>query len=438
MRRPSRRLYAGAGAALVLTGGFAVTDLTSTPSARPLAAGLSEAPAAAAPSAVAPVAPIAVAPPITATRLTATTDASLTSAVRARMARSTSRRYSVVVDVAGVGRVVDINGASGLLPASTEKLFTTLPLLQRRPQDRLVTTVGAARAPSGGVLHGDLVVRASGDPTVMGSTLIQLAKQVRAHGVRKVTGRLVLNIGSLSLGRTRVGWKRSYIPSDVGPLSPFPVHLDTWRTSTSYLSNPTGGNLALMRAKLAKAGVHIVGRSVVARSGSTAVVLASHTSAPVASIVGHTLRWSVNFNAEQLLTVGGGMSPVDAAARAAGASGTATDGSGLSLLDRRTAHSEVALLNAAQRGEASSLLMSSLAVACRSGTLEHEMCHTSAAGKVWAKTGTLDHVKSLAGYTIDGAGRLVTFAFLTNGDVSTYKAMNAIERSVIVLRHYGG
>jgi len=432
MPRPYRRLYAGAGAALVFSGAFVLVDLTSQTSVRPLAAGVTEPPAA-----VAPAAPLAVAP-ATATRMAATTDATLTSAIRSRMARSTSRRYSVVVDVAGVGRVVDINGAAGLLPASTEKLFTTLPLLQRRPQDRLATTVGAAHAPSGGVLRGDLVVRASGDPTVMGSTLISLAKQVRAHGVRKVTGRLVLNIGSLPLTRTRAGWKSSYVPSDIGPLSPFPVHYDTWRTSSSYLSNPTGGNLALMRSKLAHAGVHIVGRNVVARSGSTAVVLASHTSAPLASIVGHTLRWSVNFNAEQLLTIGGGMSPVDAVARAAGASGTATDGSGLSLRDRRTVHSEVALLNAAQRGEAASLLRSSLAVACRSGTLEHEMCHTSAAGKVWAKTGTLDHVKSLAGYTVDGAGRLVTFAFLTNGDISTYKAMNAIERSVIVLRHYGG
>jgi D-alanyl-D-alanine carboxypeptidase/D-alanyl-D-alanine-endopeptidase (penicillin-binding protein 4) len=155
------------------------------------------------------------------------------------------------------------------------------------------------------------------------------------------------------------------------------------------------------------------------------------------TIISHTLRWSDNFMAEQMLSIEG-MSAVAATAGAAGASGSATDGSGLSLSDRRTAHGEVALLKAAHNGPAAAALLASLPVACSTGTLEHEMCHTSAAGKVFAKTGTLAHTKALAGYTTDAQGRLVSFAFLTGGDVSTSKAMNAIERSVILLRHYAG
>jgi len=445
MRRPSPRLSAGVVTAL-LCGATALSQLVSGPAGHADVAAVAKVPSTpTTATAVSPATAARVAAATTATRAAASVpqvvpapDATLASAIRSRMARSTSHVYGVVVDVDGVGRVVDINGGTSLLPASTEKLFTTLPLLEQRSGQRLVTTVGAAGAPAAGVLHGDLVIRASGDPTMMGAGLIDLARQVRAHGIRRVTGRLVLNIGSLPIAPTRLGWKSSYVPGDIGPLSPFPVHYDTWRTAASYVAHPTTGNLLLFRSKLAAAGVHVVGGNVVARSGSTATVFAQHSSATLGATVAHTLRWSDNFYAEQLLNVGGGLAPVVSAASAAGAGGSATDGSGLSLRDRRTARGEVALLHAAGRGPAAASLLASLPVACKSGTLLHEMCNTSAAGKVFAKTGTLDHVKALAGYTTDARGRLVTFAFLTSGDVNTSTAMNAIERSMIVLRHYAG
>src|SRR5437868_12503806 len=70
---------------------------------------------------------------------TTTLDSSLTNGVRARMATSTAHTWSVVVNIAGKGRVVDVNGGYGLRPASTEKLFTTLPVLLNQPNRRLTT-----------------------------------------------------------------------------------------------------------------------------------------------------------------------------------------------------------------------------------------------------------------------------------------------------------
>jgi D-alanyl-D-alanine carboxypeptidase/D-alanyl-D-alanine-endopeptidase (penicillin-binding protein 4) len=365
-------------------------------------------------------------------------DPTLTAGIRSRMAKSTSSHYDVVVDIAGVGRVVDINGGTELLPASTEKLFTSLPLLLNRAQSRLVTTVGSSVSPIAGILRGDLVVRASADPTVMGSTLQSLANQVHASGVSKVTGQLVLNIGSLPATSRRTGWKTSYVPEDIGPLSPFPVHEDSYRSSASYVAHATADNLALFRDKLSKAGVAIAGGSIVQRSGNADVVLATYTSPTLTAIIQHALRYSDNFQAEQMLSILGSQTPVNQVATAAGAGGSATDGSGLSLRDRRSARDVVALLEYAAGGSAAALLKAGLPIACQTGTLQHEMCHTVAAGKVFAKTGSLDHVKALAGYTTDAQGRVVTFAFLTNGDTNTSTALNAIERSVILLRHYGG
>jgi serine-type D-Ala-D-Ala carboxypeptidase/endopeptidase (penicillin-binding protein 4) len=362
-------------------------------------------------------------------------DPQLTAAIKSKMAQATSSSYGLVVDVQGVGRVVDINGGRSLLPASTEKLFTTLPMLLNRPQDRLITSIAATSRPVRGVVHGDLVVRTSGDPTLMAGGLADLARQVHVAGVRRVTGRLVLVTGSLPWTRTRDGWKSSYVPSDIGPLSPFPVHFDTWKSTSWYVGHPTGGNLTLLRRVLANAGVRVVGANAAARSASVATVLAQHASGTVADVVRRTLRQSDNFAAEQMLSMQG-WTPINNVVAAAGSGGTATDGSGLSLRDRRSAAGEVALLEYAHTSPAAGLLLRALPVACRSGTLKDEFCNTIGAGQVFAKTGTIDHVKALAGYTTDAKGRWVTFAFITNGDVHTSRAMTAIVRSVLVLRRY--
>jgi D-alanyl-D-alanine carboxypeptidase len=419
VRRPRQILSLTSAAAAVLIAG--VTVVTQVGPARPggahVAAAEQPAPTTASP------------------RTSSTLDPDLTAAVKTRMDNSTSSSYGVVVDIEGVGRVVSLNGGRNLLPASTEKLFTTLPMLLNRPQDRLVTSIGATSRPVGGVVHGDLVVRTSGDPTLMAGGLVDLARQVHAAGVRRVTGRLVLVTGRLPWTRTRDGWKSSYVPSDIGPLSPFPVHYDTWKSTSWYVGHPTGGNLTLLRRTLANAGVRVVGANAAAGSTSVATVLAQHASGTVADVVRHTLRQSDNFAAEQMLSMQG-WTPINNVVALAGSGGSATDGSGLSLRDRRSAAGEVALLEYAHTSPAAGLLLRALPVACRNGTLKDEFCNTIGAGLVFAKTGTINHVKALAGYTTDAKGRWVTFAFVTNGDVRTSRAMTAIVRSVLVLRRY--
>ncbi len=371
-------------------------------------------------------------------RTTSALSASLTNGVRTRMAASTAHAWSVVIGIAGKGTVVDVAGAAGLRPASTEKLFTTLPVLLHQPGRRLGTAIGSTKGPSLGVLHADLIVHTNGDPTLSGNDIARLAQRVHDAGVRKVTGRLVLDIGSLPLVRVRPGWKASYIPADIGPLSPFPIGQDRIGTSASYLSSPTAGNLAYLRAQLKKAGVGIVGASAVARHVSAPRQFASHSSATMAAIVRTTLLYSVNFYAEQLLSIEG-RTVIDATNGAAGVTNNrAYDGSGLSLYDLTTTRAEVSLLRYAATSSAATLLRSSLPVACRTGTLQHELCAPSTAGRVWAKTGTLDNVKCLAGYTTDGRGRAVTFAILTNGDGSTSTAMAAMQKVLVLVRSYTG
>lgn len=367
-----------------------------------------------------------------------TQDNALETKLRDRLSRATSDRFSVVVNVDGLGEVANIGGGLSMMPASTQKLFTTLPVLLHQPARRLVTTVAAGVAPQGGVVRGNLVVHAAGDPSLLRRDLVALAQQTRHAGIRRVTGRLLLDIGGLSLRTRSPGWKWDFVPADVGPLSPFPVGSDQLGGGAWYLAHPTLGNLGVFREIFRRNGVHVAGVNAIVRSSHPALVVATHTSRPLMALVGRTLRLSDNFWAESLLTVEGNaaVTRVVSAANVRGAN-YATDGSGLSYLDRQTAVGEVTLLRFAEN-TAPRRLLRLLPVACRSGTLIHEFCGTAAAGAVFAKTGTLDHAKALSGYTTDAKGRLVTFAILCNDVRDTYRAELAIQRAVLVLRYFAG
>jgi D-alanyl-D-alanine carboxypeptidase/D-alanyl-D-alanine-endopeptidase (penicillin-binding protein 4) len=78
------------------------------------------------------------------------------------------------------------------------------------------------------------------------------------------------------------------------------------------------------------------------------------------------------------------------------------DGSGLSRSDKVTCALLVAVL---QRAGPDGLLVRDLPVAARTGTLAQEMQRTIAAGRVRAKTGTLDDVKSLSGWVETAPGQ---------------------------------
>lgn len=92
------------------------------------------------------------------------------------------------------------------------------------------------------------------------------------------------------------------------------------------------------------------------------------------------------------------------------------DGSGLSLYNYITARMEVALLKYASRQEGIfSPLYLSLPVAGQDGTLSSRMRGTASQGNIHAKTGTVSHVISLAGYLTAPTGHILAFSIISNG-----------------------
>ena len=104
----------------------------------------------------------------------------------------------LVVD-AQTGAVLDARDPAGLLPpASTAKAITALYALDRLgPGFRFGTRLLATGPVSGGRIEGDLVLAGSGDPTLSTDVLAAMAADLRARGVRSVSGRFLVNEAAL-------------------------------------------------------------------------------------------------------------------------------------------------------------------------------------------------------------------------------------------------
>src|SRR5689334_21844038 len=93
----------------------------------------------------------------------------------------------------------------------------------------------------------------------------------------------------------------------------------------------------------------------------------------------------------------------------------ASDGSGLSTLDRITPRALVHLLAYGHRAPWASTFHASLPVAGESELLANRMRMTPAQGNLHAKTGTTNTVASLGGYVTARDGEVLAFALVYNG-----------------------
>jgi D-alanyl-D-alanine carboxypeptidase/D-alanyl-D-alanine-endopeptidase (penicillin-binding protein 4) len=385
-------------------------------------------------------------PSISASPMTPTALARISTRVRDALHGSTAKHadYKIVIGIGAISQ--SPNTASA--PASNQKIFTTNALLAKVGSTfRYDTFVSGTATVSSGVLNGDLVLVGSGDPTLTRGDLGGLAHQLYADGLRKVTGRLIVDDSRYSLGTRAPGWKHDFVPDESGAVDAFSVNNDDWKSGAAFLSDPTPANAGLWRDALKAAGIHVAGATDISVAPSAVVPLASHKSRPLSAIVKLTLHQSINYYAEMMLRELGwqysghgsrasGIAAVNSFARALSLPlGRVLDGSGLSYRDRETPGNVIAWLTRVQTLATYPAFYNGLAVSCsRSGTLRYRLCGAHLAGKVHAKTGTLDDITSLSGYTRTEGGRDVEFSFLFSGarSVDTANArIDAVIKAVV-------
>ncbi len=334
------------------------------------------------------------------------------------------------------------NAGRALAPASTEKLTVAFVALRHLgPTYRFHTEVLGAGLRVGNVWRGDLYLVGHGDPTLAPADIGRLARDVRAAGIRRVTGGVVADEQHYDSRRTAAGWKPAFLGIESPPLSALVVN----GAPAGGADGSAAAAATLLTQALQRRGVSVARAPRAGRARAATLALAVDHSVKLNVIVEQMNRRSDNFVAEMLLkelgsyangrgtTVGGAAfvrkSLADEGVPTDGV--RIVDGSGLSRLDRLTAKSLVVLLQkAAADAELRGAFLSSLPVAGVSGTLRDRLERRPTLRRVFAKTGTTSLACSLAGYV----GRRYVFAILQNGSpVSSWSARAAQDRFVTVL-----
>jgi D-alanyl-D-alanine carboxypeptidase/D-alanyl-D-alanine-endopeptidase (penicillin-binding protein 4) len=334
------------------------------------------------------------------------------------------------------------NASLPLIPASVEKLTAAFTALRQLGTGyRFHTDVVGRGQLIGQTWKGDLYLVGSGDPTLGVADVGRLARDVKAAGIRRVTGSVIADEHRFDARRVAPGWKPSFLGIESPPLSALAVNDLPVPASDSSAAVAAGALTAALKRR----------NVVVARAPRTGLApaqgerIAVDHSARLGVVVLEMNLHSDNFVAEMLLKELGaavlGRGTTNAGARVVRATLAeagvpleglrVVDGSGLSRLDRMTTRSLVVLLRVASRDpDLGGDFVSSLPVAGLSGTLRDRLAKRPTRGRVVAKTGTTSRACSLAGFVRNR----YAFAILQNGSpVSYWFARLAQDRFVQVL-----
>ena len=343
---------------------------------------------------------------------------------------SPARSAALAVDLSTGKVLYGRNQSLSLAPASNEKLALTYGLLQTLgPTFRIDTEVLGEGQLQGTVWNGDLVLRGYGDPSLSTADLRLLAQQVRAQGIRRVSGSVRGDESYFDARRTVSGWKASFYGDESPPISALVVDRD--RPFGVLAREPALAAATVFRKTLKAAGVVVTAAPTVGSVAEFSMPIASVSSPTLATLIRYMDRESDNFTAEMLLKALGAAQS-DRGTSAAGAVVVTTalsdagiplagvrivDGSGLSRLDRLTAGALVGILQASWANpDIRPFVVAALPVAGVNGTLEDRMRRAPARGNVLAKTGTTSDASALSGYV---KSRYV-FAVLQNGRPLSY------------------
>jgi D-alanyl-D-alanine carboxypeptidase/D-alanyl-D-alanine-endopeptidase (penicillin-binding protein 4) len=336
-------------------------------------------------------------------------------------------------------------------PASVEKIYTTIATVDAFGGNaRFHTKVfGAGHMGASGVWHGDLYLRGDGDPTFgdgsfnktweqgYGPTAQQLADQLRARGIRRVTGKV---IGDESLFDQHRG----------GPATKFEPDTPDYGGQLSALTFDHGaitGHLtpaAFAATELARTlrSQHVKARASASdgRTPRHARELAVVLSPPVSVLLRLMDQPSDDLFADMFAkqlgsryaeggTLAQGARVIAHIIQSFGVFPRIVDGSGLSRDDGSSPAEVVGLLRTVWHTQFGRVLMNSLPVVGVSGTTRNIGVKTPAQGHCVAKTGTLNYVTNLAGYCSTRGHHTVAFALFIDGPAN-WQALGMISQMV--------
>jgi len=345
-------------------------------------------------------------------------------------------RYAgAVADLGGGPLLYDLDSAAPMIPASTLKVMLAVAVLDAvGPQQTFATSVVSPTP-------GTIVLVGGGDPLLSAtSTSYPYAATVSPPTTADLAARTAAALTAQGVTEVSLGyddtlfsgavWHADWPAADrqfIGPISALVVDEGAAQSGVESASPSAARTFA---DQLRAAGIAVTGEPTPA-SGAGAAELARVESLPLSLLVQELLVHSDNFIAEMLLrqlalasgqsgSFEGGTAALTAGLQALGLwveGQVIVDGSGLSTGNRVTAGALVKALQLAAERDDLAAVLSGMPVGTATGTLTNRFVDARSAparGQVRAKTGTLDQVSGLAGYTPTADGGLLAFAFLGN------------------------
>lgn len=339
-----------------------------------------------------------------------------------------------------------------LAPASTMKLLTTLAAVDALGADHTFST--RVVSPS----RGKVVLVGGGDPLLTDKASKSAAKPASLEVLAKATAAALTASGvrKVSLGYDATlftgpdfnpTWKKKWrvFLARISPLLVDEGRFNPWQSDPK----PALTAAKAFAKRLKADGITVTGVKAV-RASASAASIASVESAPLGTIIGHTLRVSDNLAADVLarqFALATGAEPSFAGATSAVKSWLVAhdlwdpgmrlvDGSGLSDKSRVTPSVLASAVAVSLGTERLGAVAAGLPVAGKSGTLKDRFNDASeriARGNVRAKSGTLTSIGALAGYLTTADGTRLVFAVMANRARGETTARNWLDRTAAAL-----
>ncbi len=381
--------------------------------------------------------------------------------MRRQVRRGNSAPSLAVVELGSGERVCSLNPKKARSLASNTKILTTAAILGRLgPSHRFQTRLFAdGEIGRNGVLDGDLYLKGGGDPGLgtgsflerylpgAGTDVDSLARQARAAGLKRVTGRVY---GDESVFDSLRGVADSGFATSpwIGPLSGLSLNAGyTGASLERFSTNPARLAAKALVQRLRKRGISVSDRTAMGKTPRTPMrgsPLARVESEDMAFMARITNLYSNNFFAEMLVKALGaakgrggstsaGTRVVRSFAASLGSTVDPVDGSGLTFSNRGTAWGLAGLLARSREEQWWGHFYRSLPRAGREGTVADRMEGTAAEGRCRTKTGTLTGVSALSGYCFNRSKKKFAFSVLMNDVSNTYEARAAQDRIAVLL-----
>lgn len=322
----------------------------------------------------------------------------------------------LIVDLENGRELMSHNADLPLIPASIMKCVTTATLLNKVGHDfRYETPVYVTGKVKDGVLDGDILIVASGDPSVNSrkepaspDIVEEIAGRLKEMGVHTVRGSIIVDERDFPGPAINPTWASGDLPHSYGTGS-HGFNFEDNASGKRSVAEPSNVFKTRLRAALERSGISLLGEQT---DGGRHRKIGEHRSATVDEIMRSCMMRSDNQFAEAILrTVG--LKYVGDGATATGADTEIdywrrhkvhmdgvkiVDGSGLSRSNRVTARFMADVLG---QMAGNPYYASFFPLAGQEGTLKRFLAGTPLEGYIAMKTGSMNSIQCYAGYKLD-------------------------------------